>query len=177
MTWLLVSFYLPHRKDAVLNEATAKDFGILPVALSFTLDNGNEFSHHKELSTKTDTSVCFCEPYSPWQRGTNENMNGLLRQFFPKGSSLADAPDEIVEKVVTLLTIIHENGLASKLLWRCVKGFLISFSLRLTIYQQYFICLRTSYYTLTVVNFPDKICHPCILVKVLFLYQDPSCNQ
>jgi len=45
----------------------------------------------------------FCGPYSPWQRGTNENTNGLLRQFFPKGSSFADITDEMLQAVVELI--------------------------------------------------------------------------
>lgn len=51
---------------------------------SFTVDNGKEFTAHKELAAGTGMEVFFCDPYSPWQRGTNENTNGLLRQFFPK---------------------------------------------------------------------------------------------
>lgn len=47
--------------------------------------------------------VYFCDPYSPWQRGTNENTNGLLRQFFPKATSFADITDEEIQLVVDLI--------------------------------------------------------------------------
>jgi len=59
------------------------------VLKSLTLDRGQEFSAHKIFSVATDMDVYFCDPRSPWQRGTNENTNGLLRQYFPKGSGLA----------------------------------------------------------------------------------------
>ena len=51
----------------------------------------------------TGMKVFFCDPYSPWQRGTNENTNGLLRQFFPKGTSFVDFSDEQLQAVVDLI--------------------------------------------------------------------------
>ncbi|MCM1060421.1 MAG: IS30 family transposase [Eubacterium sp.] len=70
---------------------------------SFTVDNGKEFAAHKELAAGTGMKVFFCDPYSPWQRGTNENTNGLLRQFFPKGTSFADISDEELQTVGDLI--------------------------------------------------------------------------
>lgn len=58
---------------------------------------------HEYIVEKTGMNVYFCDPYSPWQRGTNENTNGLLRQFFPKGTSFADITDEKLQKVVNLI--------------------------------------------------------------------------
>jgi IS30 family transposase len=80
-------------KDAVI-EAIA----FLPERLRRTLtwDRGTEMAQHAEISAQTGLSVFFCDPHSPWQRGTNENTNGLLRQYFPKGTDLSrHSPPEL----------------------------------------------------------------------------------
>ena len=76
--------------EAVKN-AIIEAVAFLPEKLRRTLtwDRGTEMAAHAELTLQTGLSVFFCDPHSPWQRGTNENTNGLLRQYFPKGTDLS----------------------------------------------------------------------------------------
>jgi len=79
-------------KDTVaVTKALAKHIRRLPLELrrSVTWDRGTEMAAHKEFTIATDVQVYICDPRSPWQRGSNENTNGLLRQYFPKGTNLS----------------------------------------------------------------------------------------
>jgi IS30 family transposase len=79
-----------HGAEAV-RDAIADTITTLPEQLrgSLTWDQGTEMAQHAQLRIQTGLPVYFCDPHSPWQRGTNENTNGLLRQYFPKGTDLA----------------------------------------------------------------------------------------
>ena len=71
---------------------------------TLTVDNGKEFSLFKELEDTADLRIYFADPYSAWQRGSNENTNGLLRQYFPKGTNFRN-----VTKIVLALAVKKLN--------------------------------------------------------------------
>jgi IS30 family transposase len=93
-----------HGAEAV-RDAIAEAITTLPEQLrrSLTWDQGAEMAQHAQLRIQAGLPVYFCDPYSPWQRGTNENTNGLLRQYFPKGTDLArHSADDLAAVAATL---------------------------------------------------------------------------
>ena len=114
-----------HTAEAVRDGVTAA-LGRLPPHLRSTLtwDQGKEMAQHRQIADATGTRVYFCDAHSPWQRGSNENMNGLLRQYFPKGSDLrchtandlAAVADEINRRPRKTLNWATPAGLLDQLL-------------------------------------------------------------
>ena len=101
-----------HSRFAMLIKVPSKETGVVVAALSqhvrklpatlrrsLTWDRGLEMAKHKEFTVATDVQVYFCDPQSPWQRGTNENTNLLLRQYFPKGTDLSGISQAQLDQV------------------------------------------------------------------------------
>jgi len=93
------------RFAAHVRTALAAKIQELPTHLrrSLTWDRGKEMAEHARFSIYTGVQVYFCDPHSPWQRGSNENVNGLLRQYFPKGSDLSAHTAEHLDAVAAEL--------------------------------------------------------------------------
>jgi transposase, IS30 family len=98
----LVSALITDYQSDTTNQAMKQALKGLPVH-SITLDNGSEFAEFKDLSEDLHTTVYFAEPHSPWQRGTNENINDLVRFFFRKGTNFHGTPEEKLNWVLSLI--------------------------------------------------------------------------
>jgi IS30 family transposase len=96
---------VPSRDTAEVVGALRKHVRKLPATLrrALTWDRGLEMAKHKDFTVATDVQVYFCDPQSPWQRGPNENTNGLLRQYFPKNTDLTDYSQSDLNKVAQRL--------------------------------------------------------------------------
>jgi IS30 family transposase len=99
-TRFVLLIHLPGRRHTaqVFHDAIIPTINTLPEQLrrSLTWDNGKEMAMHKKITMATGMRIYFADPHSPWQRGSNENTNGLLRQYFPKGISLRQfGPDHL----------------------------------------------------------------------------------
>lgn len=96
---------VPAKDSTTVVRALAKQVRKLPVQLrrSLTWDRGIELKRHREFTIATDMQVYFCDPHSPWQRGSNENTNGLLRQYFPKGADLSGYSQQQLNEIAMRL--------------------------------------------------------------------------
>lgn len=101
----LVAAKLKDRTSGEYMNATIEAFkSINPLHIkTFTADNGSEFAFFKRLEKATNSRVFFADPYSSWQRGLNENTNGLLRRYFPKGCNFHEISDTLLQEVVDKL--------------------------------------------------------------------------
>ena len=101
---MLLHLPIDHTAEAV-RDALTRTVLTLPAHLrrSLTWDQGKEMSQHRRFTIDTDVPVYFCDPHSPWQRGSNENTNGLLRQYFPKSTDLrVYTPDDLMTAAAQL---------------------------------------------------------------------------
>jgi len=101
---MLVALPDGHRADVVADALAAK-ITTLPAALTRTLtwDQGHEMAAHARFTSETGINVYFCDPKSPWQRGSNENTNGLLRQYLPRTISMRDYSQADVDAIADQL--------------------------------------------------------------------------
>ncbi len=92
---------VPSKDTTTVVAALSEHVRKLPATLrrSLTWDRGLEMAKHKSFTVATNVKVYFCDPQSPWQRGTNENTNGLLRQYFPRGTDLSVYSQADLDKV------------------------------------------------------------------------------
>jgi IS30 family transposase len=105
-TRFVMLLHLPDDHGALaVQNAIVEKMTQLPQQLrrSLTWDQGSEMANHIAIATATDLDIYFCDPHSPWQRGSNENTNGLLRQYFPKGTDLSVFPDHYLDYVAAEL--------------------------------------------------------------------------
>jgi transposase, IS30 family len=116
-TRFVMLLHLPDDHGALaVQEAIVAKMAQLPAILRKTLtwDQGSEMANHIAIAEAAQLDIYFCDPHSPWQRGTNENTNGLLRQYFAKGTNLSVFPADYLDYVATKLNTRPRKTLAWK---------------------------------------------------------------
>lgn len=117
-----------HGAEAV-HDAIAASISTLPEQLrkSLTWDQGSEMAQHAKLTTDVGLAIYFCDPHSPWQRGTNENTNGLLRQYFPKGTDMGRYSKRELDAVARTLNTRPRKTLGWRTPAEALDEFLLTF--------------------------------------------------
>jgi IS30 family transposase len=94
---------LPQRTAERVAQQATRLLGSVPHQETLTLDNGKEFAKHEQIATQTGIEIYFARPYASWERGSNENTNGLIRQYLPKERRLDDLEDQELQTIMTAL--------------------------------------------------------------------------
>ena len=131
----LIASLMPDRKAETFTNALIEDFKGMPLEKrkTFTSDNGKEFSRFKEYEEALGMNNYFANPYHSWERGTNENTNGILRRYFPKGTDFLTLTESVVSSVVMKINLMPKKclgwmtpfevhwGEKLQLTWQCGK--------------------------------------------------------
>jgi len=124
----LIATKLEDKKAETLTSASTEAFRFIPRKMrkTLTVDNGSEFAQFKKYEEKTGLDIYFANPYSPWERGANENSNGLLRQYFPKGCNFRNVSEEDVQQAVKRLNNRPRKNLnyrtPKEVFWKEARG-------------------------------------------------------
>ncbi len=124
----LVASKMENKKAKTLTDKSSKAFIFIPRKMrkTLTVDNGSEFAQFKKFEQNTGLDIYFAKPYSPWQRGANENTNGLLRQYFPKGFDFKKVKNNNVKEAVKRLNNRPRKCLGyltpHEVFWKVARG-------------------------------------------------------
>ncbi|WAC06654.1 MAG: IS30 family transposase [Thermodesulfobacteriota bacterium] len=124
----LLAGKLENKKATTLTDKSTQIFRRIPGIMrqTLTVDNGTEFAQFKELEEKTKLSIYFADPYAAWQRGANENTNGLLRQYFPKGTYMRKITERDISRAVKRLNNRPRKSLNYRtpyeVFWNAARG-------------------------------------------------------